>query len=552
MCGISLVLSKDEITLLFSKIKAEFMKMRQRGPDYTYFGQVHLNAVLGHHRLAIMDTSQDGNQPFMYVRPDGSRVYCVCNGEIYDYKVLKEKYQIETKSNSDCEIIIPLYEKIGIHETVKLLGSEFAFIILDISSDERVKVIIGRDPIGVRPLYYSYNGGDTKYFCVSSEIKGMCSSVGNEYNECKEFPPGNIAIIDGIGAELTFYSYYDFTWGIKHFDREEVYATIRHIMIESVRKRLMTDRPFGCLLSGGLDSSLVCAIAKSVYKKPFTVFTMSLDTGSTDVPFAKDVADYLGLTHTIVQVTQQQALSAIDETIYAIESWDITTVRASVMQFLLGAHISKTTDIRVLLVGENSDEMFLGYLYEHNAPTIEAAHEDRVRLVRDVHMFDGKRTDRTMAYHGLEVRCPFADKDLVTYVMSIDPGLVVPESGVEKHMLRKAFEGFLPLNVLWRKKEAFSDAVSTKDKSWYQIIQDYIETLVSDEEFESEAKKYSWCTPYTKESYYYRKKFVEFFGDDCSTIIPYYWLPKWTDTIDPSARTYELCENERRVKTNLR
>jgi asparagine synthase (glutamine-hydrolysing) len=272
---------------------------------------------------------------------------------------------------------------------------------------------------------------------------------------------------------------------------------------------------------------------------------MALDTGSTDLPYAKEGAEFLGLRHNTIEVTKEQALAAIDETIYAIESWDITSVRASVMQFLLGKRIAEETDIRVLLVGENSDEMFLGYLYEHNAPNVEAAHQDRVRLVKDVHKFDGKRTDRTMAYHGLEVRCPFADKDLVTYVMSIDPSLVVPQKGVEKDLLRKTFEGYLPHDILYRKKEAFSDAVSTQTKSWYQIIQDHIETLVTDEEFQTEKDKYAWCTPYTKESYYYRKKFVEFFGDDNSKIIPYYWLPKWTtETTDPSARTLKVYKQE--------
>jgi asparagine synthase (glutamine-hydrolysing) len=543
MCGISIVLSKEEIKEI-TQFFGAFMKIKRRGPEYSSFNMINTKALMGHHRLSIVDTTPEGHQPFKYVRPDGSCVYCVCNGEIYDYQKLKKKYNIVTKSNSDCEIIIPLYELLGIDETVCLLGSEFAFGILDVDTHGNTKMIIGRDPIGVRPMFYSYDQ-DNHTFCVSSELKGLPMSSDKEH--C-EFPPGHYGIIDfSVSSPLPndcikFIQYYSYDFPIMTgMPVDTVREHIRLLFTNAVQKRLMTDRPFGCLLSGGLDSSLVCSVARKILGKSFPVFTMALDSGSTDLPYAKEVAEFLGLQHNTIEVTKEQALSAIDNTIYAIESWDITTVRASVMQFLLGKRISEETDIRVLLVGENSDEMFLGYLYEHNAPSTEAAHEDRVRLVKDVYKFDGKRTDRTMAYHGLEVRCPFADKDLVTYVMSIDPSLVVPQKGVEKDLLRKAFEGYLPHDVLYRKKEAFSDAVSTQTKSWYQIIQDYIETLVTDEEFQNEKGKYTWCTPYTKESYYYRKKFVEYFGDNNSSVIPYFWLPKWTtETTDPSARTLNI------------
>ncbi|MBS0285932.1 MAG: hypothetical protein JSR17_01030 [Proteobacteria bacterium] len=295
-------------------------------------------------------------------------------------------------------------------------------------------------------------------------------------------------------------------------------------------------------MSGGLDSSLVCAVSKSLLGKSFPVFTIAFESGSSDLPFAKEVANYLGLQHHIITITEEQALKEIDETIYAIESWDITTIRASVMQRLVAKYVERHTDIRVLLVGENSDELFLGYLYEHNAPSAAAAHEDSIRLVSDVHRFDGLRADRCMAYHGLEVRLPFADTNLLDFVFGLDPQFVIPQKGVEKALLRDAFadSGLLPHSVLSRVKGAMSDEVSSYDRSWYVVIQEYMDSKVSDEEFNKEKNKFKHCTPFTKESYYYRKKFVEYFGtsESVSKTIPYFWMPKWTlETQDPSART---------------
>ena len=552
MCGIWAYLSKSQIKK-FGALYDSFMQIKKRGPEYSSFDLINPNSMLGFHRLAIMDPTADGNQPFKLVRPDKSYVYCVCNGEIYDYQKLKNMYNIQTKSNSDCEILIPLYEKLGVEKMMQLLGSEFAFIIVDVDVDGKTEVIVGRDPLGVRPLFYSLTDSDNSLF-LSSEMKGLCDVT----NDIKVFPPGHYMTFefnpnDDLPSKHLIVPYYDYQYKqILISNMQNVYSEIRSRLTKCVEKRLMSERPFGCLLSGGTDSSLICGIAKRlVGDKNFPVFTIAFESGSTDLPYAKIVADYLNLDHHIIIVTKQEALKKIDETIWATETWDITTIRASIMQILAAEYIEKNTNIKVLLVGENSDELFLGYLYEHYAPSLDAAHEDSIRLEKDVHRFDGLRTDRTMAYHGLEVRPPFSDPELIDYVESLPPSLVVPQvcgdgtgKKMEKALLRDAFKdtGILPNEVLYRRKEAFSDAVSVKTESWYQVLQDHIETLVTDEEFQTEKDKFEWCPPFTKESYYYRKRFVELFGKETekAKVIPYYWMPKWTETKDPSARTLQI------------
>ena len=267
---------------------------------------------------------------------------------------------------------------------------------------------------------------------------------------------------------------------------KDIYAKIRGLFINCVKKRLMSDRPFGCLLSGGLDSSLVVAVVKMLMSETkFKVFTLSFTTGSTDLPYAKKVAKYCDLDHVIVEVNPLDALKEIDETIYATETYDITTIRASTVQRILAKYIQQNSKIKVLLVGENSDELFQGYKYFHNQPSLEDGRKESILKVRDVHRFDGLRTDRTMVYHGLEVRMPFSDPELIDYVFSLPPELIRPQNGYEKTLLRDSFKdlNILPKDVLYRSKEAFSDAVSTTEKSWYQYIQEYFETIITDGEF---------------------------------------------------------------------
>ena len=542
MCGIWALLSKAGIKQQdYGKLYTSFMKIKNRGPEYSSFDLITSQILLGFHRLAIMDLTAEGNQPFHHVRSDGSCVYCVCNGEIYDYKNIKEQYGIITKSGSDCEIILPLYEKIGIIETAKLLGSEFAFIIIDINKDKTFKVFIGRDPIGVRPLFYGINDND---ICFSSEMKGL----SDIYDKVYVFKPGTIMSYDGSSKTIEMTQYY--TYEYKQIDYvppiQDIYAEIRRRFINCVKKRLMSDVPFGALLSGGFDSSSICGVIKKLMPdKQFPVFTIALKTGSTDLPHAIQCAEYLGLLeHHIIEIDEQDIIDALDETIYAIESYDITSVRASIVNRLSCKYIKEKTNIRVLFGGDGSDECNCSYLYEHYAPSVFDAKEDAIRLVREEHMFDGKRADRCPAYHGLEVRLPYCDPEYIDYILSLPAHLVAPINGIEKYTLREAFANTdtIPESIRQRTKCAFSDAVSKKERSLFNIIQEYIDTIITDEEFESQKDKFKHNTPFTKESYYYRKKFVEFFGDseEKARIIPHFWMPRWTDAKDPSARVLSV------------
>lgn len=535
MCGIWALLSTLNIPHhQLGKLYSSFMKIKHRGPDYSSFDLIKDNLLLGFHRLAIMDLTAEGNQPFHYVREDGSCVYCICNGEIYDHGKLKDEFGIITKSHSDCEIIIPLYEKLGVDGMIKRLGSEFAFVIVDISKDGNVKLISGRDPIGVRPLFYGF---DDTSMCFSSEMKGLCDN----YEKVFVFPPGHYMTYEN--GKMNLVEYYSYNFKVMEIvpDIDKVYKDIREILIESVRKRMVSDRPFGALLSGGLDSSLVVGIMKMLSpENKFPVFTITIDNKGTDLEHAKQVAKYLNLDHYVISVTEKDVLKVIDDTIFAVESFDITTVRCSLVQKIVAEYIQNNTNIRVIHVGEVADEMASGYAYHRLAPNHGERYQDSIRLVKDVHRFDGLRTCRTMASAGLEVRLPYADYNLIDYIFSLPPEFTAPKNNLEKALIRDAFRDLklIPDSTINRSKSAFSDAVACKGRSLYEIIQEHVETLVTSEEFEQHKNDFAHCQPFTKESYYYRKKFVEYFGDSvyASKTIPYFWMPKWIECNDPSAR----------------
>lgn len=531
MCGIWAYISHNQIEN-FTALFDAFNKIRNRGPEVSRFNILNAQNILGFHRLGIMDPSLNGDQPFSYLRSDGSSVYLICNGEIYNYKDLISLYNLSPKSNSDCEVILEMYIKFGIDKTVRELQGEFAFIIFDVKKDKEITVHAARDAIGVRPLFYCENEEFTSF---SSELKGLATIS----RSIKVFPPGRVFTLNNNKSNLTtFYDYVYPKLDLGNPETKDIYAGIRNALMNAVSRRLMTDRPFGALLSGGLDSSLVCAIAHHLQPEiQFPVFTIAIDKNSPDLFYSKKVASYLNLkNHHIIEVTADQALTYIDKTIYAIESWDITTVRASIMQYIIGDYISKKTDVKVLLCGELSDEIHLSYLYGHFAPNATEAKKEAIRLVKDVHMFDGLRTDRTMASHGLEVRLPFSDLEYVDYFFSLPDEYFLSKNGVEKFYLRDAFKetGLLSEDVLFRKKEALSDGISNKERSWFEIIGEYIDTIISDEEF----SPFRYLFP-SKEAYYYKKKFSEYFSDseNISNVIPYYWLPKWCgDVKNPSAR----------------
>lgn len=499
MCG---------IWLSFEDLQEYFLNISHRGPDYSFYGKLLNTLYLGFHRLAIIDNTNLDNQPFIY-KNENRIIYCICNGEIYNYKELSMNYNMKTES--DCEIILHLY--LNEKNISTLLDGEFAYIIVDFDlKNKSYKIISSRDKYGIRPLFYHFS---INKFMLSSEMKGI-------KGKANVFPPGHISIYEK--NKLSFHEYVSYIYPSKYFEEDKLIS----LFYNAVKKRLCSDKSIevGCLLSGGLDSSIVAAIANSIMPNIKT-FTISFQDG-TDLEYANKVAKHINSNHTNFIITPEEALQYIEETIYCIESYDITTVRASVMQFILAKKIKENNpNMKVILTGEFSDELMQGYKYFHlNENPIETYNE-ALRLQKDVHLFDALRSDRTMAYHHLEIRVPFADLNFTKYIMSLDPKLLNPNynssnSKIEKYLFRKCFDktNLLPYDVLWRSKEAFSNGISNEQKDW----SDYIKERYGDEKS------------------YYKKVFTKHFGEN-SDVIPYYWLPKWCDTTDPSARKLSVYKN---------
>lgn len=555
MCGICFSISQKE-----EKCLQHFESISHRGPDKTITLNPkfdNLNIILMFHRLAINDTSSDGDQPFIY--KNGERViYLLCNGEIYNYKKLFKDHlddmiingQIKGSyrkiSNSDCEVIIPLYLKYGITKTVDLISNnEFAFILLDINKPT-LSFHCSRDVAGVRPMFY-YKNLFNFGFC--SELKGLLY----QKEKINIFPPGNVLTTDIYYNEkkemkiMTMITpYYNYLYKTINYPTIEIiYEKIRNSLIESVGEKLISDRPIGCLLSGGLDSSLITSIASSLTKNKLKTYTIGMNEG-TDIKYAEMVAKYINSDHTTFYITEEEALKAIPDVIKTIETYDITTIRASIFQYLLAQRISKNTETKVILNGDGSDEITMGYLYFHNSPNPEEAQKETVKLVKEIHKYDVLRVDRTISHFGLESRVPFLSKDFIDTYMNIDPKFKIPYKlggkQIEKYLLRKSFEDMklLPNEVLWRRKEALSDGISSGKKSWFQIIQEHIDKIITDKEYNENKNKYMNNPPISKESYYYRKLFDEYFPNS-DHIIDHMWLPKWSgDNNDPSARTLKV------------
>ena len=552
MCGIFSYLG---VTIDSEKLRQEYMKTYGRGPDSNVMKQITHNLVFGFHRLSIMDISFRGDQPLYHP----SKPYVlICNGEIYNYQELKEKYDIQTYSNSDCEVILYLYEKFGIEKTLQLLDSEaYAFCLYD---GLQGKLIVSRDRFGVRPLFVSKLQNGEYMFC--SEMKSLHEFIDViKGDEIEQFQPGSYRIFS-LKNEYSFWShlslvpsslvenekdsgylyYYKKIYDVsKEYDEEVILRSIREKMTQAVRKRLMSDRPIGCLLSGGLDSSLISALVarefKNTGKGQLETFAIGIK-GATDLEYAKQVADFIGSKHHSIELEESDFLEAIPEVIKAIESYDTTTVRASTGNYLVGKYIKENTDITVVFNGDGSDEQS-GYIYLSKAPDKESFHEECVKLLSEIHYFDVLRSDRSLSTDwSLETRSPFLDTDFVNYYMSIPTELKMYEDRIEKYLLRKAFdkENLLPHEVLWRRKEAFSDGCSSNQRSWHKIIQEHVDSKITDVEFLENKDKYTHNTPELKESYYYRKLFEEYYPN-MSFLIPHFWLPKWNGNMkDPSAR----------------
>ena len=491
-----------------------------RGPDASRVIRTK-NGLMGFQRLSIMGLTEEGMQPFSL---HGN--YLVCNWEIYGFRPVREKLIQKGYtfcSDSDCEILLPLYEELGT-EMFGTLDAEFALVLYDAASGS---YIAARDPIGIRPLFYGYDRkGNILFASEAKNLTGLTESI------CP-FPPGHY-YKDG-----KFICYRDITETTEiHADSLDVLCrNIREKLMAGVKKRLDSDAPMGFLLSGGLDSSLVCAIAASALDKPIRTFAIGMEKDAIDLKYAKETADYIGSRHTEILITREQVIKALPEVIRALATYDITTIRASMGMYLLCKAIHETTDVRVLLTGEVSDELF-GYKYTDFAPSPEEFQKEAVKRVKELYMYDVLRADRCISVHSMEARVPFGDLDFVSYVMSIDPAIKMNTYGKGKYLLRRAFEQdhLLPASILMREKAAFSDAVG---HSMVDDLKEYAESVYTDEEFVKKAAGYSHAAPFTKESLLYREIFESFYPGQ-SHMVKDFWMPNknWEgcNVTDPSAR----------------
>ena len=535
MCGILYYQGHKDISE--NDFNEAINKLNLRGPDNNNTMQISENKKMGFTRLSINDISSNGNQPLI----KNDNYYLICNGEIYNHKELQQENEFQTKSNSDCEIIIHMYEKYGIEKTIKSLDGVFAFVLYDKSKN---KIFIGRDPYGVRPLFMGKTPNNELLIC--SEVKPISSYC----TTIKRFPIGTFGEFNDNTSndlcDILFQRYHNYDFTFNNDSEEIIKEKIRQLFTQAVDKRLMSDRPIGCLLSGGLDSSLVSALVSRNYE-PYTLNTFSIGMkGSTDLYYANLAAKHIKSKHHNIELTNDDFLNAIEETIYMIESYDITTVRASVGNYLVGKYIRKNTDCKVIYNGDGSEEIMGSYLWLSNIDNEEDFYTENLKLLTEISYYDVLRSDRSISDNGLEPRVPFLDKKFVDYVMSIPPKYKMFGNGViEKKILREAFANtnLLPNEVLFRKKEAFSDGVSSQEKSWFQIIQEHLETQISDEEFNLKQKIYTHNPPHTKEALYYRELFEKHFKNH-SNIIPHFWMPnpKWCNVTDPSARILDNYE----------
>jgi asparagine synthase (glutamine-hydrolysing) len=520
-------------------------ELTARGPEGTRLLDINGLAHMGFTRLAINGLNPLGMQPW-----SSYGVHWMCNGEIYNSDALKEEHEIITVSGSDCEVIGHLYNKYAdnLKSLFRSFDGVFAMAIVD---EKRDRVIVARDPYGVRPLYMGIVNdlsGNIYTRIFASEMKAL-------YPYCTTVSP----ILPGTyhtyslkdATRLHIEQYHSISW-LKNpiftpahpSGLEMACAALRFSLEEAVKKRLMTERPVAALLSGGVDSSLIASLVarqlRELGKPPLKTFCIGMP-GSTDMKFAREVAKWIGSDHTEVLLTPDDFFNAIPKVIQDIESYDTTTVRASVGNWLVSREIKKQTECKVVFNGDGSDEIFGSYLYFFRAPTDREFEEESERLLKDIHMFDVLRSDRSISSHGLEPRTPFLDRQFVAVARSIATEWRRPtKQRCEKWILRRAFDDgvTLPPSVLWRKKEAFSDGVSSTEKSWFEEIKERVEDLVPENWKERAVVEWRAPQPTTKEQYFYRNIYYTWYGKQYEkTNVPYFWMPKWSPgTTDPSAR----------------
>jgi len=542
MCGIVCAFNTKNNDSLRPKVLEMAKTIRHRGPDWSgiYSNE---NAIVAHERLAIVDPSS-GQQPLF---SKNKRFVLAANGEIYNHMELRKEFpEYEFLTKSDCEVILALYEKYGCNFLDKLNGI-YAFSIYDSLKDE---YFIARDHMGIIPLYIGWDEQDVFY--VSSELKAL----EGQCNKIELFPPGNYF----HSSDKKFVSWYNRDWrdfeNVK--DLESDINKLRESLESAVHRQLMSDVPYGVLLSGGLDSSITSAIAKKYSQKRIESndkqpawwpqlhsFSVGLE-GSPDLAAAKKVADYIGTIHHEIVFTIQEGLDAIKDVIYNLETYDITTIRASTPMYLM-ARVIKSMGIKMVLSGEGADELFGGYLYFHKAPNAREFHEETVRKLDKLHMYDCLRANKSLAAWGVEGRVPFLDKEFIDVAMTLNPkDKMINGHRIEKWILRKAFEDYLPKEIVWRQKEQFSDGVGY---SWIDTLKTVVENLISDEQLANAAQKFPIQPPGTKEEYYYRSLFSEHFPSDtaakcvpqepsvaCSTKIALEWDEAFKSLNEPSGR----------------
>ena len=551
MCGIAAIFKIKEQTQELRKKALEMAKkIRHRGPDWSgiYCGG---SAILAHERLSIVDP-QSGGQPLY--SPDKKQILAV-NGEIYNHREIRERFKgrYEFQTGSDCEVILALYREKGT-DFLEDLSGIFAFALYD---EEKDDFLIARDPIGVIPLYIGRDK-EGKIYCTSElkALEGFCDSY-------EPFLPGHCY----IGSEGVMKRWYTRDWmkydeSLPETVSSETYqqevTAVHDALEDAVRRQLMSDVPYGVLLSGGLDSSVISAIAKQFAAKRIETdgqkdawwpqlhsFAVGLE-GSPDLAKAREVADFIGTVHHEIHYTIQEGLDAIRDVIYYIETYDVTTVRASTPMYLL-ARVIKSMGIKMVLSGEGADEVFGGYLYFHKAPDARAFHEETVRKLSKLYLYDCLRANKSLSAWGVEGRVPFLDKEFLDVAMRIHPASkMCPGKTIEKKVIREAFAHLLPESVAWRQKEQFSDGVGY---SWIDTLKQITSEAVSDEQMAHAAERFPIHTPMNKEEYYYRSIFEEYFPSEsaalsvpsvpsvaCSTAEALAWDASFQGKNEPSGR----------------
>jgi len=552
MCGIVCAFElKEKVDVLRPQLLEMSKEIRHRGPDWSgiYASE---NAILAHERLAIVDPAS-GKQPLL---SDDGKLVLAANGEIYNHREVREGLQEEYnfQTQSDCEVILALYREKGTTFLDDLNGI-FAFALYD---SEKDRYLIARDHMGIIPLYMGWDQNGTFY--VGSELKaleGVCTKI-------ELFPPGHF--LDSSKGELEKWYVRDWTSYDTVKENQTSIDKVREALEAAVHRQLMSDVPYGVLLSGGLDSSVTSAIAKKYSEKRIESgdtkdawwpqlhsFSVGLE-GSPDLEAAQKVADHIGTVHHEIKFTIQEGLDAIKDVIYNLETYDITTVRASTPMYLM-ARVIKSMGVKMVLSGEGADELFGGYLYFHKAPNAKEFHEETVRKLSKLHMYDCLRANKSLMAWGIEGRVPFLDKEFMDVAMTINPeDKMINGERMEKWVIRKAFESYLPESVVWRQKEQFSDGVGY---SWIDTLKEVVEKEVTDEQMSNAHFRFPIQTPQNKEEFYYRSIFEGHFPSDaaalsvpqepsvaCSTKIALEWDEAFKNMNDPSGRAVANVHDE--------